>query len=357
MLTGLLIILVLVLLLPFLVPVVEHNLEPFLFVMGVAATLVSHVLNGQLVAEILRNHLMYMITGAVLIAGILFKIAQSRIKGAIEAVLRHVPLPAFVFLLIVVLGLLSSILTAIIASLVLVEIIHNLPLSRREKVHLDIIACFSIGLGAVLTPVGEPLSTIVTSKMHAGFWYLMFEVGEFIIPGIVALGLAGVYLVRSRSGRAAAGEDSMPPDPATSAAPEQGAVQGEETYGDVVLRALKVFVFVLALELLGAGFRPFIDTYVAHLDSRVLYWINMISAIVDNATLAAAEVGPTMSGGQIEAILMGLLISGGMLIPGNIPNIISAGKLKIRSKEWAALGVPLGLILMVVYFVILFVIL
>ncbi|MBE3576016.1 MAG: DUF1646 family protein, partial [Firmicutes bacterium] len=38
-------------------------------------------------------------------------------------------------------------------------------------------------------------------------------------------------------------------------------------------------------------------------------------------------------------------------------NIISAGKLKIRSKEWAALGVPLGLILMVVYFVILFVIL
>ncbi len=33
-----------------------------------------------------------------------------------------------------------------------------------------------------------------------------------------------------------------------------------------------------------------------------------------------------------------------MLIPGNIPNIISAGKLGITSKEWARLGVPpLGL--------------
>jgi predicted cation transporter len=51
---------------------------------------------------------------------------------------------------------------------------------------------------------------------------------------------------------------------------------------------------------------------------------------------------------------MGLLISGGMLIPGNIPNIIAAGKLKIRSRTWARYGVPLGLVLLVVYFAILF---
>jgi predicted cation transporter len=49
--------------------------------------------------------------------------------------------------------------------------------------------------------------------------------------------------------------------------------------------------------------------------------------------------------------LMGLLIAGGMLVPGNIPNIISANKLGITSKEWARLGIPLGLVLMLVYFV------
>jgi predicted cation transporter len=43
---------------------------------------------------------------------------------------------------------------------------------------------------------------------------------------------------------------------------------------------------------------------------------------------------------------LGLLISGGMLIPGNIPNIISAHSLHIKSTEWARLGVPLGLIIM-----------
>ena len=58
-----------------------------------------------------------------------------------------------------------------------------------------------------------------------------------------------------------------------------------------------------------------------------------------------------MSQIQINAVLMGLLIAGGMLIPGNIPNIISAGKLGITSKEWAKLGVPLGLITMAIYFV------
>jgi len=87
-----------------------------------------------------------------------------------------------------------------------------------------------------------------------------------------------------------------------------------------------------------------------------LYWINMASAVLDNATLAAAEIGPFMTESQIKSVLMGLLISGGILIPGNIPNIISASKLGITSKEWARIGIPLGLATMGMYFVILFVI-
>ena len=82
----------------------------------------------------------------------------------------------------------------------------------------------------------------------------------------------------------------------------------------------------------------------------------MISAVLDNATLAAAEVSPAKwTPETIRAILMGLLIAGGMLIPGNIPNIIAAGKLNITSKEWAVFGLPVGLIIMAVFFVILFV--
>ena len=45
---------------------------------------------------------------------------------------------------------------------------------------------------------------------------------------------------------------------------------------------------------------------------------------------------------------------GGMLIPGNIPNIISAGKLGITSLEWARVGVPLGLALNALFYVLVF---
>lgn len=76
----------------------------------------------------------------------------------------------------------------------------------------------------------------------------------------------------------------------------------------------------------------------------------MVSAVLDNATLTAAEIGPAMSLAQIIAAILGLVIAGGMLIPGNIPNIIAAGKLDIKSSEWARLGVPLGLAGMAVFF-------
>jgi predicted cation transporter len=342
LLIGLIIILLLVLTLPFFVKAIERNLEPFLFVMGLAATIISGVFSSHLVKEIFTNHLMYMITAAVLIFGLLFKVFQDRVQQAIEVILRHIPLKVFVFLVVVVLGLISSMITAIIAALLLVEIINNLPLSRKDKINIDIIACFAIGLGAALTPIGEPLSTIVISKLNADFWYLAKLIGIFIIPGILAMGLLGTVLVgKNQAGTAAAVSEA-----------------GEaETYTGVVLRAGKIFLFIMALELLGAGFKPLIDTYIIHLDGRVLYWINMISAILDNATLAAAEISPEMSGLQIEAILMGLLVSGGMLIPGNIPNIISAGKLKITSSEWARLGIPLGLALLVIYYLIIFIIL
>ena len=50
----------------------------------------------------------------------------------------------------------------------------------------------------------------------------------------------------------------------------------------------------MALTFLGAGFEPLIEKYLLDLNPLVLYWINMISAVLDNATLAAAEISPAM---------------------------------------------------------------
>lgn len=338
MILSLFAILLLVLLLPFLAKKIEENLEPFLFAMGVAAVSVSGQWAWGLVAESLLEPIK--ITVAVLVAGLLFRAFRSAARRCVEAAVSVLGVRAFAFFVVVLLGLASSAITAIIAALLLVEVIDRLRLDRKDEIRLVVIACFAIGMGAVLTPLGEPLSTIVVAKLrgepyNASFWFLFEAFGRFVVPGVIGFGALAAIAVKRR--------------------PEGGSLREDRAEGvlDILLRAAKTYVFVAALVLLGTGFKPIIDEYVSKAPGWGLFWINSLSAILDNATLAAAEVGPSMSRSQLEFSLMGLIVAGGMLIPGNIPNIVSSGKLGIRSKEWMRAGAPIGACAMLIYFAIL----
>ena len=352
---------ILVLVLPFKVKKIEENLEVFLFVCGVAALSVASfaILHGEtfgwtkaIVIEALAAPVMITtvagipvgIVQIVLIMGLIIYFAHTQIQAAIQTMVNRVPLFIIVFFLICGLGIVSSIISAILAAIILVEIVCALPLGRQEKIGVTVISCFSIGLGAALTPLGEPLSTIAISKLsgdpyHAGFTFLFDMLGIYIFPGILALGILGVVYLQ-RQGTSTEGLECK---------------IVRESIRDVVIRAGKVYLFIMALVFLGEGFKPLILEYIIQIPSEGLYWVNIVSAVLDNATLAAAEIGPQLSLIQIKSALMGLLIAGGMLIPGIIPNIIAAGRMEITSKEWARYGLPLGFALMLIFFVILFV--
>ncbi|RPI40818.1 MAG: DUF1646 domain-containing protein [Methanoregulaceae archaeon] len=358
---GLFIIFLCVLILPFKVQQVEHNLEVFLFVCGIIALTIAGfmTLPGEttgwsmaIIEEALLAPLKITtvfgipvgIVQIVLIVGLLIYWFHHNLEAAIVSMVDRFPLKAIIFFLIVVLGLVSSIISAILAAIILVEIVNALPVEKKAKVVIAVVACFSIGLGAGLTPLGEPLSTIVISKLsgapyNAGFMFLFDNLAVYIIPAVIALGFVGVFLFN----RCQTGDTNLE------------CIIGRESIMEIVVRAGKVFLFIMALIFLGEGFKPLILEYIIRIPSAGLYWVNIVSAVLDNATLAAAEVGPALSLQQIVSALMGLLISGGMLIPGNIPNIIAACKLGITSREWAEVGIPLGLVLMGVFFVILFV--
>ncbi|MBO1003938.1 DUF1646 family protein [Pseudogracilibacillus auburnensis] len=336
MILGLTIILILVLFLPFTVKIVEKNLEVFLFIMGIAAAIISQKLDRDLIFSALEDPIH--ITLAVLIAGLLFRWLQEPMEKGILGLSKAMPFRLFLALVVIILGLISSVITAIIAAIVLVVIVSVLRLDRQSELRLVVLACFSIGMGAALTPIGEPLSTIATSKLGEDFFYLLGLIGVDVIPAVILFGIFTAILVSPK-------ED----DKGLAASLEK------ESYQEISIRSIKIYLFVMGLTLLGAGFEPFIERYLLGLSHYVLYWINMISAILDNATLAAAEISPAMDEPTIKAILLGLIISGGMLIPGNIPNIIAAGKLNITSREWARFGVPVGLIAMAVYFVVILV--
>ncbi|GBF09606.1 conserved hypothetical protein [Aeropyrum pernix] len=344
-------ILILVLVLPFKVRIVEENLEAFFFIMGLlgVATIYYYGIlptSGSLIDLFIKafktplaiahvGPIPIGIVQAVIFFGLVFYFFHKRIYSILASAMGKLGIPVFAFVLTFLLGLISSVISVIVTAVILAEIAAALNISRERKVKYVVYASFAVGIGAALTPLGEPLSTIAISKLNAHFTYLIDILGVYIVPGIAVSAVAAAYSLRGEVYR-------------------EGLVKFvyEESINEILLRGFRVFLFVAALELLGASFTPMVKWYFAQLPSWALYWINTISAVVDNATLTAAEMGPFLTEEQIRSALMSLLISGGMLIPGNIPNIVAAGRLRITMNEWARVGVPFGIALLLAYFIV-----
>ncbi|SHG33774.1 DUF1646 family protein [Ornithinibacillus halophilus] len=328
---GLILILLIVLFSPFIAKPVEQNLEFFLFVMGIIAAIISGVLTKELWIKALENPIN--ITLVVLLASLLFKWLKGHVERFITKLTQVLEMHIFLTLMIVILGLLSSIITAIVAAIILVSIISILPIDKKTEIRIVILACFSIGFGSVLTPVGEPLATITTSKLNQDFSFLFQLVGMEVIVGVLVIGIFALFFIRPTQLNKEAIHDKP------------------ESYKSILIRSIKIYVFVMGLTFLGSSYETLVNRYLLDLQVGYIYWMNMVSAVLDNATLASAEISPAMESDTIRFILLSLVVSGGMLIPGNIPNIIAANKLDITSKEWAKYGLPLGLTMMIIVFV------
>src|SRR6267154_4457350 len=326
-------ILLAVLLGPVLIKPVERNIEVFFLIVGALAAAVSGQWSWPLLHAAATEPIA--LTIAVLIFGAIARLMRPTFDLWIERLLGVMSAHWIYFILIVALGLLSSVITAVIAALILVEAISLLNLDRKSEIAAVVLACFAIGLGAALTPVGEPLGTIAIAALKADFWYLARLLGPLVVIGIAIVGVLSLFLP-ARYGH------SLKADAHT------------ENWSEIFFRAGKVYLFVAGLVGLSWGLRPLVDVYIRQLPQGVLFWLNSISAVVDNATLTAAEIGPSLSTAQQRGVLMGLLISGGMLIPGNIPNIVAAGRLGISSREWARVGLVAGFPLMALCFGVLY---
>jgi predicted cation transporter len=250
---GFLTIFLAVLLGPFKIRTIEHNLEVFMFICGVLAMTISgfvkipnvetgwrlEIIKEALTAPLNIGEIYGIPIGIVqivLVVGLIIYKWHGPIHTAIKRMTVALSHKVMAFILIAALGLVSSVISAILAAIILVEMVNAMPLSRKSKIDLTVIACFSIGLGAALTPLGEPLSTIVVSKLsgppyYAGFDYLIKLIGIYIFPGILAYGILGMSFLGKVDTK-------------------DHEVEGEdyrETLKDVIMRAVKVYVFIAAL--------------------------------------------------------------------------------------------------------------
>jgi len=342
--------LALILLLPLFSRRIERNLEIFFFAMGIVAATISFSWSIELVAEAFKTPLFIRdvpigIVQVVFIASLLFGYYSEKIDDLVESLRKKISTPILLAILAAVLGLGSSIISVIVASVIISEIAFHINIPRKLLTRFLIASAYALGIGAALTPVGEPLSTIAVHKLsgepyHADFLFLVRLLGVYIIPLVLAYSLY-IYFYSKRFLEKHLIKESVESIEAQIFSQKSSL---KDLLKIALERSVRVYLFIFALVLIGESYKIIVELYLKDLPSMYMYLFGSISAIVDNATLTATVIDPELSLLQIKSFLISLLIAGGFLIPGNIPNIVMANIHKIEFREWAREAIPIGII-------------
>lgn len=322
---------------PFVSRWVESHLELFLLLVGAAAVTVSGSWSWGFVKETLAYPVN--VSFIVIVVSVIFNNYSRYIFRILFTFFRAFE-PRYSFaLLIFLLGMGSSLISVTVAALILSEVLKVVNLERDATVKITVFACYAIGLGAVLTPLADPLGLVINNALsraphHADFFFLLRHFSGWIIPAIALLAVAGGYAARN-----------------AGTTLSMHIREDKEPYGSMLRRTLHIYMFVAALNLISTGLRPLAQSTIPHLGGKVLFFANTVSVMIDNATLAAIEITPTISLTDLTYMIVGLAAFGSMLVQGNLPNIVAAEKLGIKSREWASLAIPTGLVLMAGYFI------
>lgn len=315
---------------------VENNLEIFLLGVGAVAVTIIGGWSTQFIYQTLNAPVN--VAFIVLVVSVIFSNYSRYIFRILFILFKNLE-PRYSFaILVFLLGMTSSVFSVTVAALVLAEVLKVVNLERDLTVQVTVYACYAIGLGAVLTPLAEPMGLIISSALsgpphHADFFFLLRNFFWWIMPGILVMSAAAGFAVRNTGTRV-----------------ELHIREDKESYKSMLKRTGHIFMFVAALNLISTGLRPLAQSTIGYLSGKVLFLANAISVIIDNATLAAIEITPNITADNLVYMVIGLAAFGSMLVQGNLPNIVAAEKLGIKSREWARVAVPAGLVLMTAYF-------
>ena len=324
-----LVVLALLLFGPLAITAIERNIELYCLALGVIATLLGTGFTRELILEALHEPVAISI--AVIVAALLFGWTRPWLDQVFDRLRARVSRPVLTAASVFAIASISSVITAIVGALVLVEVVGLLHLAGDKRTRVIVAGCFAIGMGSALTPLGGPLATLAAHALNLHFLGLFELLAPWVFPGLLASSIVAGAFARGDYDDAPAGPHVR------------------QTYGAIFLQAGKVFAFIAGLVMISGAYGSITREFVSKISNDLLFWANTVSAALDNATLVALEASRMTLPRAREAILS-LLVSGGMLIPGNIPNIVSAGALRIGSAAWAKIGVPMGLVMLGIYF-------
>ena len=232
----------------------SENVELFFLGAGVVASATTGQWGKSLLHAAVTEPIP--LTIAVLVFGVIARLLRPTLDHAVARLAQLIGPRWIYFSLIIILGALSSVMTAVIAALILVEAVALLKLDRRSEAAAVVLACFAIGLGAALTPIGEPLGTVAISALNVDFWYLVRLLGPLVLTGILIVAAISLFLP-AKYGHSLNADAHV------------------DSWLEIVIRAAKVYLFVAGLVGLSWGLRPLVDEYIRRISEGGLFWMLM----------------------------------------------------------------------------------
>ena len=131
--------------------------------------------------------------------------AAAGLDRVFERLRHRLSRPVLTASAVFVIASISSVITAIVGALVLVEVVGLLRLAGEKRVRVTVAGCFAIGMGAVLTPLGEPLSTLAARALDLDFMGLFHLLAPWVFPGVLASSIVAGLFARGDYDEAPAG--------------------------------------------------------------------------------------------------------------------------------------------------------
>ncbi len=235
--------------------------------------------------------------------------------------------------------------------------------TRRDYTACAVLYAAAIGISALLTTVGEPLSLFLARTLGQGNGYLLRTFGPIVALNILALACGAWMLARRAKPLHEHAEERMMRDvhraERTRLARKEGTAVADalasveefeqETHDfshhldDVLHSTSKLYFFILGLLLFSEAVRPLADLLLARLPLPGLFFGNALSAVADNALLGLLEIQRGMPRERVLVAGLSLAFWGVGLVPGNVCNVVLKEKLKIPFGRWALIGMPCAL--------------
>lgn len=319
---------------PFLSRRVEERYPFFLLGVGALAASLSWAFSEALLAEAILRPLQLCL--ALLAGALLFSLVHATVAAAAKACSRTLGPRAATTASVLAAGAMAPFLTGVVAALFLIELLRGLPMNQERRKEAAVLGVSAVGLTAGLSAVGSPAAAVVLAKLakapySTGNWLLFDLAGPWIISGAFALAVAAGALAGDGSGA-----EDPPEDPLA--------------LWTVLVMAGRLFAALCGLILLGAGVLPALEGSLRGVPPWALYWMNIVSAFLDNGVLAAVEFDPGMLQDQLRFAYCGLLAADPLLVIAGAPNLVAADRLGISPRQWASVGIPVGLALYVCCF-------